>query len=72
MIFITYIKKAKNKSNLLRTVSRQRQKNLYKYKKINSGKPHFQLKRDYKILKKEANAALSVVNITFYLKMFFN
>ena len=67
------IKKVKNKSDLLRTVSRRRQKKPFiNTKKIYSGKPEFQSKPDYKIMKKEANAVPSVVNITFYSNMFFN
>ena len=73
MIFITYLKTIKNKSDLLPTVSRRRQKKIFINIKNNySGKLQFQSKRDYKIMKKEANAILFVVNITFYLNMFFN
>ena len=73
MIFITYLKTVKNKSDLLPTVSRRRQKKIFiNIKKNYSGKLQFQSKRDYKIMNKEANVILSVVNITFYLNMFFN
>ena len=73
MIFITYIKTVKNKSDLLRTVRRRRQKKIFiNKKKIYSRKSQIQSKRDYKIMKKEANAILSVLNITFYLNMFFH
>ena len=72
-MFITYIKTVKNESDLLRTASRRRQKNPFiNTKEKYSGKPQFQSKRDYKIMKKEVNAVLSAVNITIYLNMFFN